>query len=55
MSKPNEKELLNAIENRVCKYCQNYNNGDYSKPCLICNVSCCCMTIHLYFEDKNEQ
>ena len=42
-----KEEIFNAIENGVCKFCENYNNGEFSKPCLLCKVSQCYMTIEL--------
>ena len=47
-----KETVLRAIETRVCKHCENYNHGEYSKPCGTCKVSVCCMTIDLLFDEQ---
>ena len=49
-----KKTLLDAIEKKVCAWCPNYEHGEYSKPCGYCNVSVCCQTIDLLFDEESE-
>lgn len=32
-------ELCQHIESSICRWCEHYNGGEFSKPCALCKVS----------------
>jgi hypothetical protein len=42
-----KKEFTDRVEMSVCKWCRNYNHGEFSTPCRLCNISVVYQTIDL--------
>ena len=40
-------EVLAAIEQNVCRWCDKYNSGQFNDACALCKVSQCYQAIHL--------
>ena len=53
-----KSDLTHIIETQICKWCSNYNSGNFCNQCLICKVSlvysCIALSTEHIFDSDSE-